>query len=155
MNKILNALVCTDINGATSFQGMPLFKKDPFVSSCTELFTANSIVIEPLMDADHSIMVNEDERRYVTTDPADALNEALKNDNNEIWVIGNAPEMENLLLLCQNLIVVEVHETAPQADSKFVFDYSGWKKTTAKECVSGKRKIGVYFYENPGVKDAA
>lgn len=153
--KILNAIVCTDINGATSFHGTPVFRRDPFVDSCFELFTANAVVVEPLMDFDHTIMVKEEDFRYAFESPMAALDHAMQSDNEEIWIMGGAPEVEVLLPYCQNLIVIEVHETAPRSDAKFGFDYSGWTNTTRKECSIGGRKIGVYFYENPGLKNAA
>jgi len=148
--SILNAIVCTDINGARSYQGNPLFKDDPFVKSCFELFTAEATIITPLIN---SMQVRSKDHCFLCYTPMDAIKEAKALGAEEIWILGEAVEGELLVPYCQNLVVIEVHETAPKSDEKFTFDYSKWKKVMAKECVSDDHQIGVYIFENLEVQD--
>lgn len=151
--KVLNAIVCTDINGAIRFQGMPLFHKYPFVKSLLDFFTTGSTKITQLSPG--AITVSDDKWQYGFDTAYQALKEALNFANDEIWIMGEGSEIEELIPQCQNLVVIEVHETAVKSDEKFSFDYSKWKRVLKKECVSGGHQIGVYFFKNPAESKAA
>lgn len=153
--KTINAIVCTDINGAVTFQGKPLFEDNSFVKTLLEFFTSETIKINFCPNSHFLFEVKYENWTHEFQTLSDALRWTKKLSSDEIWIMPENSELENLIPLCDHLVIIEFHETAVKSDRKFSFDYSKWKCTMRKECSHGKQKIGVYFFENPGQLSAA